>query len=145
MKSYELAKDIGSNVNPLSYVKSNTNSIVIRDVTCLQVREVINSLNNSSSGHDELPSFVPKTCINEFIEPITYMNSESLKSGVFPSELKIARIVPIFKSGDPSLLNNYRPISLLSFFSIFFDKIAYNIVFDFLYENKVLYDYQFRF
>ena len=119
--------------------------IVIREVTYLQVRGVINSLNNSSSGHDELPPFVAKTCINEFIEPITYMINESLKSGVFPSELKIARIVPIFKSGDPSLLNNYRPISVLSFFSKIFEKIVYNIVFDFLYENKVLYDYQFGF
>ena len=73
------------------------------------------------------------------------MINESLKSEVFPSELKIARIVPIFKSGDPSLLNNYRPISVLSFFSKKFAKIVYNIVFDFLYENKVLYDYQFRF
>ena len=106
---------------------------------------MINSLKNSSSGHDELPPFVAKTCINEFIEPITYMINESLKSGVFPSELKIARIVPIFKSGDPSLLNNYRPISVLSFFSKIFEKIVYNIVFDFLYENKVLYDYQFGF
>ena len=64
------------------------------------------------------------------------MINESLKSGVFPSELKIARIIPIFKSGDPSLLNNYRPISVLSFFSKIFKKIVYHIVFDFLYENK---------
>ena len=141
----ELAKDLVSSVNPLSYVKSNTNSIVIQEVTYLQVRGVINFLNNSSSGHEELSPFVAKTWINEFIEPITYMINESLKSEVFPSELKIARIVPIFKSGDPSLLNNYRPISVLSFFSKKIEKIVYNIVFDFLYENKVLYDYQFRF
>ena len=44
----ELAKNLVSSVNPLSYVKSNTNSIVIREVTYLQVRGVINSLNNSS-------------------------------------------------------------------------------------------------
>ena len=110
------AKDLVSSVNPPSYVKSNIKSIVIREVIYLQVRGVINSLNNSSSGHDELPPFVAKTCINEFNELITYMINESLKSGVFPSELKFAGIVPISKSGDPSLLNNYRPISVLSFF-----------------------------
>ena len=116
----ELAKDLISSVTPLSYVKSNTNSIVIREVTYLQVRGMINSLNNSSSGHDELPPFVAKTCINEFIEPITYMS-------------------------NPSLFNNYRPISVLSFFLKIFEKIVYNIIFDFLYENKVLYDYHFGF
>ena len=57
----ELAKDLVSSVNPLSYVKSNTNSIVIREVTYLQVKGVINSLNNSISGDDELPPFVTKT------------------------------------------------------------------------------------
>ena len=79
-----------------------------------QVREVINSLNNSSPVHDELPPFVVKICMDEFIKPITHMVNELLKSIVFPSELKLARGVPIFKSGDLSLLTNYRPISVLS-------------------------------
>ena len=78
-----------------------------------QVSEVINSLNNSSLGHDELPLFVAKACIDEFIEPITHMINESLKSGVLLSELKLARVqwcsgggatgaiapVPIFPGG----------------------------------------------
>ena len=99
-------------------------------------------MNYSSPGHDELPPFVAKACINEFIEPITHMVNESLKSGVFPAELKLARVVPIFKSGDPSLLTtcNYRPISVLSFFSKFFEKVVYNLVFDFLSDSEVLYD-----
>ena len=81
-----------------------------------------------------------------FSEIIAYsIIYESLKSGVFPSELKLARVVPIFKSGDPSLLTNYRPISVLSFFSKIFEKIVYNLVFDFLSDNEILYDYQFRF
>ena len=73
-------------------------------------------MNNSSPGHDELPPFVAKACMDELVEPITHMINESLKSGVFPSELKLARVVPFFKSGDPSLLTSYRPISVLSFF-----------------------------
>ena len=91
------------------------NSIVTPEILCNQVREVINSLNNSSSGHDELPPYVAKTCMEGLIQPITYLVNESLKSRIFPSELKLARVVPIFKSGDPDLLTNYRPISVLSF------------------------------
>ena len=110
-----------------------------------QLREVINSLNNSSSGHDDLPPLVVKACMAEYIEPITHMINESLKSGEFPSELKLARVVPIFKSGDLSLLINYRLISVLSFFLKKYEKIVYNLVFDFLSDNEILYDYQFRF
>ena len=80
-------------------------------------------LNNSSPGHDKLPPFVAKACMDELIEPITHVVNESLKSGLFPSELKFARVVPIFKSGDPSLLTNYRPISVLSFFQKFLKKL----------------------
>ena len=101
-------------------------------------------MNNSSPGHDELPPFVTKACMDEFIEPITHMVNESLKSGVFPSELKLARVVPIFKSGDPSLLTNYRPISVLSFKKKI-EKIVYNLGFDFLSDNEILYNYQFGF
>ena len=141
----KLANNLKNDIDPLSYVNYNINSIVVQEVSSNQVREVINSLNNSSPGHDELPPFVAKACMNELIEPITHMVNESLKSGLFPSELELARVVPIFKSGDPSLLTNYRPISVLFFFSKNFEKIVYNLVFDFLSDNELLYDYQFGF
>ena len=112
----KLANNLKNDIDPLSYVNYNINSIVVQEVSSNQVREVINSLNNSSPGHDELPPFVAKACMNELIEPITHMVNESLKSGLFPSELELARVVPISKSGDPSLLTNYRPISVLFFF-----------------------------
>jgi hypothetical protein len=50
----------------------------------------------------------------EYIAPsITYLINLSILEGVFPSNLKIAKISPLFKSGDKSLLGNYRPISVL--------------------------------
>ena len=140
-----LAKKIKSDVNPLLYVDNNVNSIATFEVTSNRVRNVILTLNNSSAGHDELPPFVAKSCIEEFIEPLTYMINESLRTGICPSELKIARVVPIFKSGDPSLLTNYRPISVLSFFSKVFERIVYDYLFDFICTNSILYDYQFGF
>ena len=103
------------------------------------------SVNNYSAGHDELPPFVAKSCIDEYIEPLTHLINESLRTGICPSELKLARVVPIFKSGDPSLLTNYRPISILSFFSKVFERIVYDYLFDFISTNNILYDYQFGF
>ena len=140
-----LAKKIKSDVNPLLYVDNNVNSIATFEVTSNRVRNVILSLNNSSSGHDELPPFVAKFCIEEFIEPLTYMINESLRTGICSSKLKIARVVPIFKSGDPSLLTNYRPISVISCFSKVFERIVYDYLFDFICTNNILYDYQFGF
>ena len=140
-----LAKEIKSDVNPLLYVDNNVNSIATFEVTSNRVRNVIMSLKNSSAGHDELPPFVAKSCIDEYIEPLTHLINESLRTGICPSELKLARVVPIFKSGDPSLLTNYRPISILSFFSKVFERIVYDYLFDFICTNNILYDYQFGF
>ena len=78
----KLANNLKSDIDPLSYVNYNITSIVVQEVSSNQVREVINSLNNSSPGHDELPPFVAKACMDEFIEPMTNMVNESLKSGV---------------------------------------------------------------
>ena len=141
----QLAKNIKSDINPLSYVKSVNNSMVLTDVTSTEVRNVIASLKNSSSGYDEFPPFVGKSCVEAYIKPLTHLINLSLKSGVFPSELKLAKVVPIFKAGDTSAINNYRPISVLSFFSKVYEKIVYNHVLDFVDDNNVLYDYQYGF
>ena len=56
-----------------------------------------------------------KKCITGFIEPLTYLINKSFSEGIFPTELKLARLVPILKAGDPMFLTNYRPISILIF------------------------------
>ena len=54
-------------------------------------------------------------------------------------------MVPIFKSGDSSKITNYRPISVLSFFSKVFERVMYNHITDFIDSLNVLYKYKFGF
>ena len=49
-----------------------------------------------------------------------------LNTGIFPDELKIAKVVPIFKKDDPTLLKNYRPISLLPTIAKVIEKIIFS-------------------
>ena len=141
----ELAKDIHSDINPLTYVNNVNNSIVIFYVSCDEVKNIIRSLKNSSAGHDEFPTFVGKLCVDSYIEPLTFLINYSLKTGVFSSELKLARMVPIFKAGDSSALTNYRPISVLTFFAKVFEKIVYNKLLKFISDNNIFYDHQYGF
>ena len=71
--------------------------------------------------------------------------STSFREGVFPRELKKARVVPIYKTGDKSLINNYRPISILSFYSKVFEKLMYNKLYNFIETNDILYAHQYGF
>ena len=141
----QLASNITCTISPMSYVNYVMNSIVVPDITTTEVRKIILSLKNSSPGWDEIPASIAKRCVNNYIEPLTHIINQSLKEGVFPSEMKLARIVPIYKCGDSSNISNYRPISVLSFFSKVFEKIMYNIVIDFMDNNNAIYKYQFGF
>ena len=58
------------------------------------------------------------------ITPLHYLINLSLETGFVPYELKLAKIVPVFKDGNSHEFTNYRPISLLSFFSKLFEKIV---------------------
>ena len=81
----------------MSYIDSSEHSIVITYISYTEVTQVISTLKNSCAGWDELPTFVAKKCINGYIEPLTYRINTSYTEGVFTKELKLVRVVPIFK------------------------------------------------
>ena len=141
----KLADNILSTTNPLSYVNNCTNSIVIPPVTIAEVRQTILSMKNSSAGWDDFPARVAKQSIDSYIEPLTCLINRSFADGIFPNELKLARIVPIFKSGDCTVLSNYRPISILTFFAKVFEKLLYKYLLDFFDDNDIFYQHQFGF
>ena len=69
----------------------------------------------------------------------------SIKQGIFPDRLKIAKVTPIFKSGAKDNISNYRPISILPVFSKVLETIMYNRVYNHLNSEGLLYEKQFGF
>ena len=69
----------------------------------------------------------------------------SIKKDIFPDQLKIAEVIPLFKKGDNALMDNYRPISVLPCFSKILERIIYNRLYSFFSENNILYKKQFGF
>ena len=72
---------------------------------------------------NDLSFNVIKKCFGVIHEPLKYLFNLSLEKGIFPDNLKIAKVTPIFKSGDSTDLGNYRPISVLPCFSKMLESI----------------------
>ena len=71
--------------------------------------------------------------------------NQSLRTGIFPDKLKIAKVIPIYKNSDENVFGNYRPISLLPAISKVFERVAFEQLFQYFQENKLIYVSQYGF
>ena len=102
-------------------------------------------MKKKSSGYDEISSDIIKNISPSVFEPIRYIFNLSIEKGFYPDQLKIAKVTPLFKIGDNALMNNYRPISVLSCFSKILEIIIYNRLHSFFSENNTFHKKQFGF
>ena len=85
---------------------------------------------------------VIKNFFSELNYHLKYLFGKSIEKGVSPNALKVARVTPIFKGGDPSDISNYRPISILPCFSKILEPIMYNCLYKYLTTEKLLFSKQ---
>ena len=114
-----LAKNIPLyQTDPTSYIKqSSPDSMFITPVTNEELVNIVMALKCSSPGWDGLTTDIIKNNINLFIQTLMHICNLSFSNGVFPAELKVATVMPMYKTDDKMTLNNYRPISTLPNFS----------------------------
>ena len=85
-----------------------------------------------ASGYDNILIRVIKHPFHLISAPLTNIINLFLQKSIFPDKLELAKVIPIYNANDPSLFTNYRPISLLSNFSKFFEKVMYNRITEFV-------------
>ena len=92
-----------------------------------EVKETLRSLkHNKSPGYDNISSDVVNETSDIFFTPLKHVFNPSLQQGIFPENLKIAKVFPIYKKDEEFLLTNYRPISVLPCFSKLLELKMYN-------------------
>ena len=100
---------------------------------------------STSEGYDNISTKLLKQTVKEVATPLAHIVNLSLSQGIFPNDMKLAKIVPIFKNGNTKLFNNYRPISILPAFSKILEKIVCNRLLHFLETKNILYKHQYGF
>ena len=78
-------------------------------------------------------------------EPFVYICNLSFNTGTFPDNMKIAKVVPLYKSGSKNVFNNYRPVSLLPQFSKILEKLFNNRLDSFIAKYDILSKSQYGF
>ena len=112
----------------------------------LEIIKIVKELKMGySTGFDDVSTFVVKKVIHSIVTPLVYIFNLSLSTGRVPNNLKIGKIIPVFKKGDKHLFSNYRPITLLPCFSKILEKIVYKRLISYLDKNKILNNCQYGF
>ena len=123
----------GNNDNPLSTISLEEDD----------TRDILKSLNTSkASGPDGVSPMLLRHTADTFCKPLTRLFNLSLQRGVFPQTWKQANVTPLFKTGNASLPNNYRPVSLLSVLGKVLEKAVFKSLFNYLRDANAIYSYQ---
>lgn len=121
-------------------------SIYLSPTNSQEITKIVSNLKNSfSTGADGLNTKVIKSVIYEILDPIVNITNNILLSGIFPDELKIAKIIPIYKKGTTQSVENYRPIAILPILSKIIEKVIYSRLVSFFEEKKVIFQNQHGF
>ncbi len=122
------------------------NSLFLTPTDINEIERIIISLKpKNSSGQDRLSSKLLKSLSSSLACPISTIINKSLQTGTVPTSLKLAKVIPIYKTKDKTDMGNYRPISLLPTISKILEKVVHNRLYKFLSINDILFENQFGF
>jgi hypothetical protein len=131
----------------LKYLNNNyVKSFVLYPTDANEIIRIVSGLGNKQSfGFDGIPINIMKSTAQVIAEPISAIINSSMDTGIFPDSLKIAKVCPVFKDGDKSVFQNYRPISVLPSFSKVFEKVIFNRLLRYLDSRNILCNSQYGF
>ena len=125
--------DLGDAVGKFSFKAISENDIM---------KVILEMKTSHGSGYDGIASFFIKIALPLISGSLCDLFNFSLFSGIFPTEWKIARVPPIYKSGAREDCSNFKPISVLPVLSRAFEKIVYNQLYEYLDNNRLIYKHK---
>ena len=108
--------------------------------------QIVKSLKSKkSSGCDLMSNNLLKLSIPVIAKQLTHLTNLSLSTGYVPEQIKLSKVIPLFKDGSKREFNNYRPIAIISTFGKVIEKVVFGQLSNYFGENKLLHNNQFGF
>ena len=120
-------------------------SIYLDKVGAGEIHKIIKSFKNKSTRDTKIEALKIANSSHVFTSVLAVVINKSFEQGLFPEQMKVAKVVPIHKEGSRTEVGNYRPISLLTTFSKIYEKLMHCRILKFLESNNSLYEMQYGF
>ena len=128
------------------FINKQDPEFTFQPVSIVKVYNLINNLSTSkATGIDKISAKVLRAAASAIAPSLTEIFNMSIDSNRFPSDWKTARVIPLFKNSQRSVLDNYRPISILPVVSKIMERLLYNEISDYFTKKQLLYKHQFGF
>ena len=116
---------------------NSTDTVFLKPVIENEVLTIVKNFKGKmSTSYDEVKMKTVKSIIHSIV-PLTHIFNRSISTGIFPERLKLAKVIPIFKSGNRKKFSNYRPVSIWPQFSKILEKLFYNRLVSFIEKQKL--------
>ena len=123
--------------------RSKLNFTPINETIVTNITKTLSS--KKSCGKDGISTILLKSVISEIKTPLVIIINQTLKTGIFPDKLKIAKVLPLYKKEDKAVFTNYRPISLLPAISKIFERIIFDQLYSYFITHRLFYTSQYGF
>ena len=130
----------------LNNIPTQWDSIVLKQMTPLEIDKIIRKLpNKTSHEHDEISNVMLKALRSSIVFPLCHIFNHSILEGKFPECMKWAEVIPLYKGKSMDMMVNYRLISLLITLSKILEKMMYTQLYSYLESKMILYSSQYGF
>ena len=124
----------------------NESSLFIHPTNKAELVKLIEQLpNKSSSGYNNKSSMLLIAMKDEILEPLELLFNGSIQQGTCPDKMKLAEVIPLYKSRSGKDITKYRPISLLLSILELLKKVVYVRIYKFLMKTGQLFHSQYGF
>ena len=132
-----------SDVDPLAFITPTSHNFQFQNISQDKIKNKIKQMKNTeSSGYDKISVKLLQATGSAIVEPRTYIFNQSLETGIFPDDWKIAKVTPIYKSDKKTLCDNYRPISVISVVPKIFEKVVCEQLTKYLEQSQIITKFQ---
>ena len=133
--------------SPLDHIKHNNSQILqeLQHTDATELHHIIKDMKNVGAGVDGINGNIFKKTYSSITTQLVHFVNICLSEGIFPNNMKLAVVKPIYKTGNKNNMSNYRPISILPYVSKILEKIVHNRITKYLSDNRILSPSQFGF